>query len=104
VLQLATVRARIARDLHDDIGANFTRIAVLAEVMRRQKTAGPSADVPLNSIATVARESMTAMGEIVWAVNPDRDRVGDLAGRMREHAQEVFVTDEVSVASRCRKD
>jgi ligand-binding sensor domain-containing protein len=98
VLQLASVRARIARDLHDDIGANFTRIAVLAEVMRRQKTAGPSADVPLNSIATVARESMTAMGEIVWAVNPDRDRVGDLAGRMREYAEEVFVTDEVSVA------
>jgi ligand-binding sensor domain-containing protein len=97
VLQLANVRARIARDLHDDIGANFTRIAVLAEVVRRQKTATPAADGPLNSIATVARESMTAMGEIVWAVNPDRDRVGDLAGRMREYAEEVFVTDEVSV-------
>ncbi len=98
VLQLANMRARIARDLHDDIGANLTRIAVLAEVVRRQKTVAPGADVPLNSIATVARESMTAMGEIVWAVNPDRDRVGDLAGRMREYAEEVFVADEVSVA------
>jgi len=98
VLQLANMRARIARDLHDDIGANFTRIAVLAEVVRRQKTVAPGADVPLNSIATVARESMTAMGEIVWAVNPDRDRVGDLAGRMREYAEEVFVADEVLVA------
>ena len=98
VLQIANVRARIARDLHDDIGANFTRIAVLAEVVRRQKTVAPGADVPLNSIATVARESITAMGEIVWAVNPDRDRVGDLAGRMREYAEEVFVADEVSVA------
>ena len=98
VLQLADMRARIARDLHDDIGANFTRIAVLAEVVRRQKTVAPDADAPLNSIATVARESMTAMGEIVWAVNPDRDRVGDLAGRMREYAEEVFVADEVSVA------
>jgi len=98
VLQLANVRAGIARDLHDDIGANFTRIAVLAEVVRRQKTVSPGADVPLNSIATVARESITAMGEIVWAVNPDRDRVGDLAGRMREYAEEVFMADEVSVA------
>lgn len=97
VLQLAGVRARIARDLHDDIGANFTRIAVLAEVVRRQNTIAPAADVPLSSIATVARDSMTAMGEIVWAVNPDRDRIGDLAGRMREYAEDVFVADEVSV-------
>jgi ligand-binding sensor domain-containing protein len=97
VLQLANIRARIARDLHDDIGANFTRIAVLAEVVRRQTTVAPAADAPLNSIATVARESMTAMGEIVWAVNPDRDRVGDLTGRMREYAEEVFVADEVPV-------
>ena len=83
--------------LHDDIGANFTRIAVLAEVVRRQKTVAPAADAPLRSIATVARESMTAMGEIVWAVNPDRDRVGDLTGRMREYAEEVFAADEVPV-------
>jgi ligand-binding sensor domain-containing protein/signal transduction histidine kinase len=97
VLRLANVRARIARDLHDDIGANFTRIAVLAEVARRQRAVTPTVDAPLNSIATVARQSMTAMGEIVWAVNPDRDRVGDLVGRMREYAEEVFMAGEVSV-------
>lgn len=97
IVQLANIRSRIARDLHDDIGANFTRIAVLAEVVRRQKTLMPAADAPLSSIANVARESMTAMGEIVWAVNPDRDRIGDLVGRMREYAEEVFVAEEVSV-------
>ena len=37
------------------------------------------------------------MGEIVWAVNPDRDRVDDLTQRMREHAEEVFASDEVAL-------
>jgi ligand-binding sensor domain-containing protein/two-component sensor histidine kinase len=97
VLRVAAMRGRIARDLHDDIGANLTRIAVLAEVVRRQEAVPTAADVPLSSIANVARQSMSAMGDIVWAVNPDRDRVGDLAQRMREYAEEVFAAHEVSL-------
>jgi len=96
LVRVADMRARIARDLHDDIGANLTRIAVLAEVVRRQEAIPTAADAPLSSIASVARESMIAMGDIVWAVNPDRDRVGDLAQRMREYAEEMFAAQEVS--------
>src|SRR4029078_2086997 len=96
LVRVADMRARIARDLHDDIGANLTRIAVLAEVVRRQEAIPTAADAPLSSIASVARESMIAMGDIVWAVNPDRDRVGDLSQRMREYAEEMFAAQEVS--------
>jgi signal transduction histidine kinase len=94
VQQVAEMRARIARDLHDDIGANLSRIAVLSEVARREQgQIGAAADSRLASIAAVARESMTAMGEIVWAINPDRDRLVDLSSRMREYAEEVFASD-----------
>ena len=34
------MRTRIATDLHDDIGANLTRIAILSEVVRRKGPAG----------------------------------------------------------------
>jgi two-component sensor histidine kinase/streptogramin lyase len=89
LLELARVRARIATDLHDDVGANLTRIAVLSEVARRQ-AAGASLDGQLASIAAVARESVASMSDIVWAISPDRDNLSELVRRMREYASEVF--------------
>ncbi len=88
LLEVVAMRTRIATDLHDDIGANLTRIAVLSEVVRRKGAA--EADDHLASIASVARESVTAMSDIVWAISPDRDGLNDLASRMRSHAEEVF--------------
>jgi ligand-binding sensor domain-containing protein/signal transduction histidine kinase len=92
LLEIAGMRARIATDLHDDIGANLTRIAVLSEVARQQSMAAPgnrTLDRQLDSIATVARESMTAMSDIVWAISPERDSVAELVRKMREYAGEV---------------
>ena len=86
------MRTRIATDLHDDIGANLTRIAVLTEVVRRQSPT--DADDHLASIATVARESVTAMSDIVWAISPGRDGLQDLTRKMREHAGEIFAAGE----------
>jgi signal transduction histidine kinase len=90
VLELAAIRTRIATDLHDDIGADLTRIALLSEVARR--TPG---DAPLASIASIARESVSAMSDIVWAINPKRESVADLIRRMRQHAAEVFTLRDI---------
>jgi signal transduction histidine kinase len=88
LLEVVSMRTRIATDLHDDIGANLTRIAVLSEVARRRGHA--ASDEQLASIATVARESVTAMSDIVWAIGPGRDGLNDLTSRMRDHAEEVY--------------
>jgi ligand-binding sensor domain-containing protein/signal transduction histidine kinase len=89
LLEIANVRTRIASDLHDDIGANLTRIAFLTETARGTPEPGQG-DGPLASIASIARESVSSMGDIVWAVNPARDTLLDLTLRMRQHADEVF--------------
>src|SRR5262249_46808630 len=91
LLEVVAMRTRIATDLHDDIGANLTRDAVLSEVVRRKGHA--DTDDHLASIATVARESVTAMSDIVWAISPGRDGLNDLTSRMREHAEEVFAAN-----------
>ncbi len=85
------MRARIATDLHDDIGSSLSQIAIMSEVARNQIARGDaSATQQLALIARISRESVDAMSDIVWAINPQRDRLGDLTGRMRRFAGEIF--------------
>lgn len=99
LLEIANMRTRIATDLHDDIGANLTRIALLSEVASRSPGAEPGgrADGPLSSIAGIARESVSSMSDIVWAINPKRESLLDLTRRMRQHAEEVFTMRDIDL-------
>jgi signal transduction histidine kinase len=97
IVEVANVRASIAADLHDDIGANLTRIAILSEVARRQ-LGGDGEEGPISSIARISRESVASMSDIVWAINPDRDRLVDLVRRMRRHAEDVFASGNATLA------
>jgi signal transduction histidine kinase len=91
LVELERVRTRIASDLHDDIGANLTRIAILSEVAHSQlHDDKASIETPLSSIAQISRESVASMGDIVWAINPNRDHLIDLVQRMRRLASEIF--------------
>jgi signal transduction histidine kinase/ligand-binding sensor domain-containing protein len=89
VLAVERVRSRIATDLHDDIGADLSQIAILSEVVRRDIGIGyPEASRRLSSIAATASGLVDSMSDIVWAVNPGRDSMADLVHRMRR-----FVSD-----------
>lgn len=89
LLTLERVRMRIATDLHDDIGANLSRIAMLSEIAR-QRLDGNDLEVTdrLIRVATISQESVDALGDIVWAINPKRDRLSDLIQRMRRVADD----------------
>ena len=98
LLEIANMRTRIATDLHDDIGANLTKIAILSEVARQQLGNGNAqSDSPLRSIARISRESVAAMSDIVWAINPQRDSLRDLVRRMRQHAEETCMAREIDL-------
>ena len=100
LLEVAQMRTGIATDLHDDIGANLTKIAILSEVARRQepsRDADRPVDRSLASIARIARESVAGMSDIVWAISPDRDNLGDLVRKMRAHVEEVFAVRNLEV-------
>ncbi len=95
LIELEKVRTRIATDLHDDIGANLTRISLLSEVAR-QKAENGNGQL-LSSIADIARESVASMNDIVWAIAPEHDSLLDLTRRMRRHAEEIFATREIDL-------
>ena len=98
LLELERVRTRIATDLHDDIGSNLSQIALLSEVVRQQIV---SISSPVNEklvlIADTARETVESMRDIVWAINPQRDRFSDLAGRMRRFADDTLGARDIAL-------
>ncbi len=99
LLELERIRTRIATDLHDDIGSNLTRIALLSEVAKQPATAatGNGTHELLSSVADIARESVASMNDIVWAISPEHDSLLDLTRRMRRHAEEVFTFRDIEL-------
>jgi signal transduction histidine kinase/ligand-binding sensor domain-containing protein len=93
-------RARIARDIHDDLGASLTRIAMLSQSDRGEIQLPESMAKNLGRIFATARELTRAMDEIVWAVNPRHDRLDSLASYLSRFAHEYLAEAEI----RCRLD
>ncbi|MBZ5723663.1 MAG: hypothetical protein LAP87_01585 [Acidobacteriia bacterium] len=87
LLELERVRTRIATDLHDDVGASLSQVAIMSEVVSRR--AGPDRQA-LDEIAATSRELLQSMSEIVWAIDPSHDRLHDLTQRMRWFAGETL--------------
>jgi signal transduction histidine kinase/ligand-binding sensor domain-containing protein len=83
-------RARIARDMHDEVGAKLTRLSLLSDMAAASPSLPPEADADVREISDTARETILAFDEIVWAVNPRNDTLGDLVGYLCRHAEELF--------------
>ena len=89
LLALERVRARIAADLHDDIGSSLSRIAILSEVARRKIPPG-EADALLGEIAETARSLVDSMSDAVWSIDPAQDDLAHVITRMRKFATDVL--------------
>jgi len=91
LLALERVRTRIATDLHDDIGASLSRMAILSEVVRQQNNGGSQeSQGRLAEIASSARELVDSMSDIVWSIDPRRDDLGHVVTRLRQFGSDVF--------------
>ncbi|MGD0252843.1 MAG: two-component regulator propeller domain-containing protein [Verrucomicrobiota bacterium] len=93
-------RSRIARDLHDQLGANLTQVALLGEMAEADKNAPEEIEAHAQQISQTARETTSALDEIVWAVNPANDTLDGLVNYACKYAQEYLTL----AALRCRAD
>ena len=86
-VKLHRERLRIARDMHDEMGARLTYIALLADRTRRE-TEAPADERGrlLGGLAENARSAVDALDTIVWAVSPQHDTVGGLADYLCDYA------------------
>ena len=91
-------RQRIARDIHDDLGAGLTQILLQSSLASRESSGQTQTD--LNQISDNTRELVRKMDEIVWAVTPEKDTLDSLVTYVGKFVQEFCAATKI----RCRMD
>jgi len=90
-VKLERMRTAIATDLHDDIGASLSQIAVLSEVARVDLNSGQTQpNDRLDRVATLARECAESMSDVVWSIRAEPEGLDSLIRRMREFASDLL--------------
>ena len=83
-------RARIARDIHDQVGASLTQVALLGELLETDKDSPQEIEAHAQQISQTARETTRALDEIVWTVNPQNDTLEGLVNYLCKYAQDYL--------------
>jgi signal transduction histidine kinase len=93
-------RARIARDIHDELGANLTQISLLGKFTLNDLADPQKAGPHVAKMAAIARQGVRSVDEIVWAVNPRNDTLAQLL----DYAGQYAVDFLHAAGIRCRID
>ncbi len=83
-------RARVAHDLHDDLGAGLTEVNMLTSLVKSTTTSAEEKRRYLDELAQTAERMVTSLDEIVWAVNPRNDTIASLASYFGAYAQRLL--------------
>ena len=81
LLALERLRQQIARDLHDEVGANLGSISLLTEVMEKAPQPGD-----LVQIRSTADQTVDMLRDLVWIINPSHEHLSDLIARLKQIA------------------
>jgi len=97
--KIEKLRLSIAKDLHDDVGATLGSITILSKTATRKldKKHATEEVLPIfDKISQSAKDTLDAMDDIVWSINPDKDSFHDLTIRMREFAIPLLEAKEIT--------
>ncbi|HMW34218.1 MAG TPA: histidine kinase [bacterium] len=84
------LRERISRDLHDEIGANLSNIALLSEMLSAKEKFENKEKEQLARISNVARRTVDTMRDIIWAIQPHQDQLDEMMLRMKDLTSELL--------------
>lgn len=91
-------RSRIAKDLHDGLGADLTRLTLLADLASGES--GTSSGEHVRKLSQTSREAARELKELIWVANPANDSVEGLVSRICQNAED-FLRD---ARIKCRLD
>lgn len=93
-------RGRIAKDIHDDVGASLTQISLLGELARQDGAVSEKVGELITRMSDTARGAVKSLDEIVWAVNPRNDTLAHFVDYTGQYALDYLRLAGV----RCRLD
>lgn len=96
------VRMRIARDVHDQLGSDLTKLVMLsteAKEVARDDSGGLSSVA--NDIERIAGEANRSLGDIVWSIDPHHDSLAGLTERVRAHCERMLKWSKVGHTIDC---
>ncbi len=83
-------RARIAREIHDDIGSRMTELVLHGEELQSGQPSGSPLQLQLGHLCEEIRGALGSMDEVLWAVNPRRDTLHDFTAYVCKYAQKFL--------------
>lgn len=89
-------RARIAMDVHDDIGSRMTHLVLNGEVAKDEIPADSKARARVEQICEEARGVLSSIDEILWALNPRRDTLQDFADYVCDYTQKFLAPTSIA--------
>ncbi len=90
-------RARIARDLHDQMGAGLTHIAMLGEMLQTQKNQTTISESLVGSLTQSAYDLSRTMGQVIWSTDPTQDTLKGFVSYVTNYAEKFFEVDPIRI-------
>jgi signal transduction histidine kinase len=98
---MANERLRISQELHDEVGATLSGIAMYSHLAKEQiKNVQTGAiENSLNIIQSNASEMVNKLNDIVWLINPGQDSLQKLMQRLEDYAVQIAAVKNIRVKS-----
>ncbi|NUQ82695.1 MAG: hypothetical protein HUU10_13880 [Bacteroidetes bacterium] len=82
------LRMQIARDLHDDVGAQLTRVNMQANLLAAQ-VQPDQREQQAQRLIDDSQAVLRTMSDVIWSIDAGKDTVGDWIGRIRSAAESL---------------
>ena len=97
-LKVEHLRNRIASDLHDEVGATLSSIAIAARVVeKRLDKQSPDLQLILDQIKSDSNNTIQTIRDTVWTLNPHNDSLPQLVEKMRSFAAQILTAKDVAL-------
>ncbi|MEP7376571.1 MAG: histidine kinase [Chitinophagaceae bacterium] len=92
-------RLRISSELHDEVGATLSGIAMYSHLTKEQMRKGQTAEIEksLNVMQQSSAQMVDKLNDIVWLINPDQDSLQKLVERLEEYARDMAAIKNMQV-------